>query len=213
MGRVLERAYAAFGEEARRRGIDYSQEANGGAVIYTDGDRVLQIISNLLANAFRWTPDGGRIELELEAVNGDVSVAVADSGPGNQPRGGGADLPAVLVARRRRHRPRPRDRERARQRARRPHRARQRSSVAAAASSWSCRRAPVGLASAPPCRRSRRTRSGASARRWWHCPSGGAQSVPLSSPCVPVSGRRTCCSSRGSSSPQSSATSCAGSRP
>jgi signal transduction histidine kinase len=82
MGRVLERAFAAFGEEARRRGIDYRQEGNGGAGIYTDGDRVLQIISNLLANAFRWTPDGGRIDLELNADNGDVSVAVADSGPG-----------------------------------------------------------------------------------------------------------------------------------
>jgi signal transduction histidine kinase len=82
MGRVLERAFTAFGEEARRRGIDYQQHGNGGAVIYTDGDRVLQIISNLLANAFRWTPDGGRIDLELIAENGDVSVAVADSGPG-----------------------------------------------------------------------------------------------------------------------------------
>ncbi len=82
MGRVLERAFASFGEEARRRGIDYRQHADGGAVIYTDGDRVLQIISNLLSNAFRWTPDGGRIDLELEAANGDVSVAVADSGPG-----------------------------------------------------------------------------------------------------------------------------------
>jgi len=82
MGRVLERAFAAFGEEARRRGIDYQQHANGAAVIYTDGDRVLQIISNLLANAFRWTPDGGRIDLELSAENGDVSVAVADTGPG-----------------------------------------------------------------------------------------------------------------------------------
>jgi signal transduction histidine kinase len=82
LGRVLERAYAAFGEEARRRGIDYRQDANGSAVIYTDGDRVLQIISNLLANAFRWTPDGGRIDLELDAQNGNVAVAVADTGPG-----------------------------------------------------------------------------------------------------------------------------------
>jgi signal transduction histidine kinase len=85
MGRVLERAYTAFGEEARRRGIDYRQHDNGGAVIVTDGDRVLQIISNLLSNAFRWTPDGGRIDLELDAQNGDVSVAVADSGPGISP--------------------------------------------------------------------------------------------------------------------------------
>jgi signal transduction histidine kinase len=85
MGRVLERAYTAFGEEARRRGIDYRQHANGGAVIVTDGDRVLQIISNLLSNAFRWTPDGGRIDVELDAQNGKVSVSVADSGPGISP--------------------------------------------------------------------------------------------------------------------------------
>ena len=82
MGRLLDRAYASFGEEARRRGIDYRCLANERPVITTDGDRVLQIISNLLANAFRWTPDGGTIELALESENGDVSVAVADSGPG-----------------------------------------------------------------------------------------------------------------------------------
>jgi signal transduction histidine kinase len=46
---------------------------------------VLQIISNLLANAFRWTPDGGRIALELSAANGTVAVAVQDSGPGVPP--------------------------------------------------------------------------------------------------------------------------------
>jgi signal transduction histidine kinase len=51
-------------------------------VITTDGDRVLQIISNLLVNAFRWTPDGGRIELALNASNGRVAVAVEDTGPG-----------------------------------------------------------------------------------------------------------------------------------
>jgi signal transduction histidine kinase len=82
MGRLLDQAYASFGEEARRRGIEYRYQANERPVITTDGDRVLQIISNLLANAFRWTPDGGTIELALDAANGDVSVAVADSGPG-----------------------------------------------------------------------------------------------------------------------------------
>jgi signal transduction histidine kinase len=82
MGRLLDQAYAAFGEEARRRSIDYRYLTNERPVITTDGDRVLQIISNLLANAFRWTPDGGMIELALDSENGTVSVAVADSGPG-----------------------------------------------------------------------------------------------------------------------------------
>jgi signal transduction histidine kinase len=83
MGRVLDHAFGAFTEEARRRQIDYSVASNGDApVIVSDGDRVLQIISNLLSNAFRWTPDGGRVELQLEASNGAVNVDVVDSGPG-----------------------------------------------------------------------------------------------------------------------------------
>jgi signal transduction histidine kinase len=84
MATLLDQAYAAFGEEAKQRDIVYSQEISAQAVIVSDGDRVLQIITNLLSNAFRWTPDGGRIELELELVasNGVVSVDVLDSGPG-----------------------------------------------------------------------------------------------------------------------------------
>jgi signal transduction histidine kinase len=85
MGRLLDQAYASFEQEARRRAIDYRQVADGGVVIHSDGDRVLQIISNLLANAFRWTPDGGSIALELSAEKGRVTVDVEDSGPGVPP--------------------------------------------------------------------------------------------------------------------------------
>jgi signal transduction histidine kinase len=85
MERLVERAYATFSEEARRRGIDYLQTVMARPVIVSDGDRVLQIISNLLSNAFRWTPDGGRIELELTATDGTVYVAIDDSGPGIPP--------------------------------------------------------------------------------------------------------------------------------
>jgi len=83
LGRVLDQAYTAFAEEARRRDIDYVLSSDDGApVIVSDGDRVLQVISNLLSNAFRWTPDGGRIELRLQVANGSVRVDVVDSGPG-----------------------------------------------------------------------------------------------------------------------------------
>jgi two-component system phosphate regulon sensor histidine kinase PhoR len=86
MGRVVDQAFGAFTEEARRREIDFRVEADGDApVIVSDGDRVLQVISNLLANAFRWTPDGGHIELQLDAENGSVRVEVVDSGPGIAP--------------------------------------------------------------------------------------------------------------------------------
>ncbi len=86
LGRVLDHAYGAFTEEARRREIDYRLDGEGDApVIVSDGDRVLQVISNLLSNAFRWTPDGGRVELALAAENGSVRVDVVDSGPGIEP--------------------------------------------------------------------------------------------------------------------------------
>src|SRR5919199_2256188 len=69
MGRVVEQAYAAFAEEARRRGIDYRQEVAARPTVISDGDRVLQIITNLLANAFRRTPDRGRSHLPPPAHN------------------------------------------------------------------------------------------------------------------------------------------------
>ena len=82
MQQLCERAYSSFGEIARRRAIDYRREFTASPVIVTDGDRVLQIISNLLSNAFRWTPEGGRVGLSLSADDGSVSVVVSDSGPG-----------------------------------------------------------------------------------------------------------------------------------
>src|SRR5438034_2242130 len=82
MERLVDRAYSAFGEEARRRGIDYSRSIRATPVLETDGDRVLQIISNLLSNAFRWTPDGGRVGVKLTQVDGTIRVVVEDNGPG-----------------------------------------------------------------------------------------------------------------------------------
>jgi signal transduction histidine kinase len=85
MRSLCERAYATFAEEARAHGIDYELELLDGAVLVTDGDRVLQIVSNLLANALHWTPPGGRVDLTLATHDGKVTVAVADTGPGIAP--------------------------------------------------------------------------------------------------------------------------------
>lgn len=86
MRQLCERAYATFAEEARRRSIDYRETLDQATpVLVTDGDRVLQIISNLLSNAFRWTPEGGTIELTLARRDGEITVSVADTGPGVTP--------------------------------------------------------------------------------------------------------------------------------
>jgi signal transduction histidine kinase len=85
MEQVVERAYDTFAEQARTRSIDFSVEVKARPVIVSDGDRVLQIVDNLLSNAFRATPDGGRIGIELAQDNGTVHVAVEDTGPGIAP--------------------------------------------------------------------------------------------------------------------------------
>jgi signal transduction histidine kinase len=82
MAQLVEQAYERFHDEARRRSIDYRQEVRDRPVITSDGDRVLQVVANLLSNAFHATPDGGRISLDLAQRNGTVHVGIEDTGPG-----------------------------------------------------------------------------------------------------------------------------------
>ncbi len=85
MSNLLDQAFERYRDEAQRRNIDYRQDVRDQPVIISDGDRVLQVVGNLLSNAFRATPDGGRVSLGLAQRNGTVHVAVEDSGPGIRP--------------------------------------------------------------------------------------------------------------------------------
>ncbi|MET0988757.1 MAG: PAS domain S-box protein [Steroidobacteraceae bacterium] len=51
-------------------------------IVDGDFDRLSQIISNLLSNASKYTPDGGRIELRLRREEGNAVIEVIDSGIG-----------------------------------------------------------------------------------------------------------------------------------
>ena len=86
MRALCERAYATFAEEARGRGIEYDLALGREPVLITDGDRVLQIVTNLLANALHWTPAADASTSGSPPKNGEVSVAVADTGPGVAPQ-------------------------------------------------------------------------------------------------------------------------------
>ena len=118
--RLVEQGYQSFAEEARRRDIRYELALRADPVVDTDGDRVLQIVSNLLSNAFSWTPDGGSISLALSesatARSSSPSRTRAPGIPRGRPRSG---LPAVRERERRRDRARPRHLARARPGARR----------------------------------------------------------------------------------------------
>jgi PAS domain S-box-containing protein len=54
--------------------------------VWADYDRVMQVLTNLLENAVKFTPEGGQITLRLKPLtDGMVEIAVADTGPGIAP--------------------------------------------------------------------------------------------------------------------------------
>ena len=55
------------------------------SAISGDPDRLRQIIWNLLTNAIKFTPEGGRVEVGLERTNSHVEVTISDTGQGIDP--------------------------------------------------------------------------------------------------------------------------------
>ncbi len=79
---LLDQAAASFREKARTNDVEFAADTAGAPTVITDGDRVLQIVTNLLDNAFRWTPSGGTVALSCVVANGAATIEVADTGPG-----------------------------------------------------------------------------------------------------------------------------------
>lgn len=52
------------------------------AHVSADPDRLLQVLANLLSNAAKFSPEGGKVVLDLRAIDGLVRLAVIDQGPG-----------------------------------------------------------------------------------------------------------------------------------
>jgi signal transduction histidine kinase len=83
---VLEEARDSFGMSAQERNItlDYDVEADVRSVS-ADRDRLLQVIGNLLGNAFKFTSEGGRVSLRACGREGRAEIIIGDSGPGIAP--------------------------------------------------------------------------------------------------------------------------------
>jgi signal transduction histidine kinase len=66
---------------AKRQTLSVEVEEPQPAVL-VDRRRFEQVVVNLLSNAQRHTPEGGRIEVRIGGDDGDVVIAIKDSGPG-----------------------------------------------------------------------------------------------------------------------------------
>ncbi len=83
---------AAFGEVlsvmqplADKKSHVVSKNAERGLFVRADATRFKQVLMNLLGNAIKFTPQGGRIEVAARLAEGQVRVEVRDNGPGIPP--------------------------------------------------------------------------------------------------------------------------------
>jgi len=80
---LLERAVVAHSPAAQQKQIDLTLSAPGDLPdVMVDPDRLAQVLDNLVANALRYTPENGRIQLKARLVGTAVQLQVEDSGPG-----------------------------------------------------------------------------------------------------------------------------------
>ena len=79
--------------QAQERNITLAApEPSGLPSVYADISMVERTLDNLIDNALRYTPPGGRIEIGLHAASAGVQISVVDNGHGIPP----ADLPHIF---------------------------------------------------------------------------------------------------------------------
>ncbi len=97
VGDAFERAERMLAPLAESAGVTLVMRAGpgtDGAEGMLDHDRVAQLLSNLVGNAVKFTPAGGRVTVDYALRAGALHVAVIDSGPGIAPE----DIPHLFTA-------------------------------------------------------------------------------------------------------------------
>jgi two-component system, OmpR family, phosphate regulon sensor histidine kinase PhoR len=68
--------------QAERHGIALTAARTEPVTALADRDRILQVITNLVDNAIKFTPDGGAVELSVGSTAGEALITVTDTGRG-----------------------------------------------------------------------------------------------------------------------------------
>ncbi len=86
--------FSAFQSKSELNRIDYQfdSELNDDEIFAIDRDRLEKILSNLLSNAFKFTPPEGKIYMQIVREEQDIFINIEDSGPGISAQ----DLPHIF---------------------------------------------------------------------------------------------------------------------
>ncbi len=80
---LVEQALDAIRAAADQVSVSYSLHDDApGARVRTDGDRLIQVLTNLLSNATKYSPRGGVVGVTVARHGTAIRVAVSDHGPG-----------------------------------------------------------------------------------------------------------------------------------
>jgi PAS domain S-box-containing protein len=82
LGQVVSMAVSSILPATRERGIRVRSDISKGPALSGDVDRLNQLVDNLLANAQRYTPDGGQISVRAYPLSEGWQLEIADTGIG-----------------------------------------------------------------------------------------------------------------------------------
>ena len=85
MSQLIRSAVEAFTPTAAARGVDIDSRVTAVDRVSLDPLRIRQAVGNLLDNALRHTPPGGRVAIDVSHEDGALALEVSDSGPGFSP--------------------------------------------------------------------------------------------------------------------------------
>ena len=83
VGAALEELEPLVAPDVARKGIDLQREPVAPELeVYADPNKLRQILLNIVSNAIKFTPSGGRIQLSATGADGAVVMTVTDTGIG-----------------------------------------------------------------------------------------------------------------------------------